>query len=64
MTEKDIDALKALLIKSEEFTQEIFDWVGPLKKQYMLNVIYDFQMAIEDKITELKKEETNDDTNA
>ena len=52
----DIKGLEDLLEQSEQFTQDIFDWVAPLNQRHMLGQMYDFRTAIESKIAQLKQE--------
>lgn len=54
LTTDDIDGLKELLEKTEEFTSDIFDWVAPLGHQSQLGQLYSFRQAIADKIQELE----------
>ena len=51
----NIEGLERLLEKTEEFTQEAFDWVIFLGKASFLQELYDFKSLIEFRIKEEKK---------
>lgn len=55
-TTEQIKQYKHILDASENFVQEIFDWVRPLGQAQMLNHMFDFRYAVKQKIKELERQ--------
>ena len=54
---EDIVGLMELREKSEQFTQDIFDWVRCIGDVAMLDRMYEFRSNIDKKINQLKGED-------
>lgn len=56
LNKSDLEGLKELKQKADDFTSAIFDWVAPLDQRGVLSTMYDFKSVIEKKIEELEND--------
>jgi len=59
LTPDDLDGLRDLQEKTDEFTQLIFDWVSSLNRVDVLHMLYDFKTSITEKIETLEAEDND-----
>jgi hypothetical protein len=54
LSAQDLDGLRDLQAKADEFTQAVFDWVAPLDQRHLLSHLYDFKARIDEAVKEIE----------